>query len=317
MARYMTSNELIASAKSRAMLPTNQNTFQTVDFLRFANEELDNAVVPSILKLHDDYYLTSILVPLVSNKSNYKIPYRAIGNKLRDVAYKDTNGSLYELSRISIGDVPSFQLSYAVNSFGFFYVTGDEVNLIPEPTSGASGNLLFSLYLRPNALVDESRSAEVKFINFTTGEVIVDGIPKNFDSSIVYDFIQTRSPHKILKFDVPVLSLNSVTKTITFDPSNMPSDLAVGDHIMQAEETIIPQIPTELHSLLSHRVAMRCLEALGDQQGLSNASAKLVEMENNLQVLIDNRVEEAPMKVVNRYSPMRSSINGKRNGRRR
>ena len=52
--------------------------------------------------------------------------------------------------------------------------------------------------------------------------------------------------------------------------------------------------------VLAQRVAQRVLEALGDTEGLNNATAKIAEMENKLTTMLDNRVEVAPRKVVNR-----------------
>lgn len=85
----------------------------------------------------------------------------------------------------------------------------------------------------------------------------------------------------------------------------IPEKLIVGDVIALPEETIIPQIPVELHSMLAQRAAMRCLEALGDSQGLQNAAAKLADMENKTGMLIDNRVESSPKKIRPRHTPIR------------
>jgi hypothetical protein len=52
--------------------------------------------------------------------------------------------------------------------------------------------------------------------------------------------------------------------------------------------------------VLAQRVAQRVLEAIGDSEGLNNATAKVAEMENKLSTMLDNRVEGAPRKVVNR-----------------
>ncbi len=85
----------------------------------------------------------------------------------------------------------------------------------------------------------------------------------------------------------------------------IPSKLIVGDVIALPEETTIPQIPVELHSMLAQRAAMRCLEALGDSQGLQNAAAKLADMENKTGMIIDNRVESSPQKIRPRHTPIR------------
>jgi len=95
--------------------------------------------------------------------------------------------------------------------------------------------------------------------------------------------------------------------TINIPSSVMPDELSVGDYVAEAEQCIIPNIPTDLHSMLAQRIACRCLEALGDMQGLQMANQKLAEMELKTGSIIDNRVEGAPLKVVNRHGFLRQS----------
>jgi hypothetical protein len=98
------------------------------------------------------------------------------------------------------------------------------------------------------------------------------------------------------------------SQAIINTPSSLiPDELSIGDYVAEAGQCIIPSIPTELHSMLAQRVACRCLEALGDMQGLQMANQKLSEMELKTGSLIDNRVEGAPLKVVNRHGFLRQS----------
>lgn len=426
MAIGFTSNSLINSVKIRAQIPTNQVTFRLDDFLQLANEELVIGIIPTVLQLHEDHYLYEELIPLIDNVSNYAIPYRAMGNKLRDVKFEDNNGSIFELVRIDEDRRTDFGNTTVQTTSGllYYYLQGNEIVLWPRLSGLATGSLLVSYYLRPNALVNENRAGLVTNINRATGAITVEDFPANFTSSITYDFIMARSPHKIIQFDTPTIGVSSGLSTVTFgvkqiteittvadvlgslnntyfflnaaqdsilyyvwyniggagtDPaipgrtgimvanatndtandvatatktaidaagefvtainanlltitnnnvgvtsqasdvgltgftittttlgeSLIPTSLVVGDYVMQSEETIIPQLPTELHVILAQRVACRCLEALGDSQGLSNANTKLQEMEYKTGIIIDNRVEASPMKVVNRTGFLR------------
>jgi len=304
MARYMTSSTLIDSVVSRAMLPINQVTFKNADFLRFATEELDMAIIPFVLQYHEDYFLTYVDIPLESGKNKYTIPYRAVGNKLRDVAFLD-NAAVYEMTRVTIDDISYYQYgggnAFTSTGFRVFYIQNNEIVLLPENMPNPTGSLRVSFYIRPNQLVDESRIATVTSVNPSTGEVGVSSVPSNITLGVDLDILQTKSPHKILKFDVQATNIDTVNKIITFAINDLPSNLAVGDQISLAEECCIPQIPTDLHSMLAQRVACRCLEALGDQAGLQAANTKLAEMEQKGATLIDDRVEGAPMKVNNRH----------------
>jgi hypothetical protein len=53
------------------------------------------------------------------------------------------------------------------------------------------------------------------------------------------------------------------------------------------------------------------LESMGDVQNLQAANAKLVEMEQKTDYLLNNRVEGAPMKVRNKHGFIRQSLRRK------
>jgi hypothetical protein len=297
MSIAFTSDTLINSIKIRAQVPTNQSTFRTDDFLQLANEEMVIGVVPSILSLHEDHYLTEDTIELEDGKSNYAIPYRAIGNKVRDVKYQDNAGNIYELVRIDIESIVDYSNSSVSTMTGIrhYYLKGNEIILYPNLSGTATGSLLMSYYLRPNKLVKESRAGLITNIDRSSGIITIDDMPDNFSTSVDYDF------------DISASSVSSGAGTLTFALADIPDELVVGDYVMQAGEAIIPQLPTELHMVLAQRVACRCLEALGDTQGLANANTKLQEMEYKTGIIIDNRVEGSPQKVVNRTSFLRRS----------
>jgi len=312
---YLTSDTLIESIKTRAQIPDNQSTFTTANFLALANEEMDIGLVPTVLSLHEEYYVYSEEITLEASKSRYPIPYRAIGGKLRDLFYKNTSGDLLEMSRINPEDKATFQNSTANTNFGFFYIEGNDIVLIPDVGTSVTGTLLASYYLRPNDLVEESRVAIITSISSSGGTTTftVDGVPTNMTTSTPVDLLQAKSGHKIRSFDVSPTSVNSTTNTIEFDDNDISSDIEVGDHIAFAGESIIPQCPSDLHSVLAHRVACRVLEALGDREGLAAANQKLAEMELKTATLIDNRVEGAPIKILNANGLLRNSRIRRRN----
>lgn len=306
MARYLTSDTLIDSIIRRAQLPVTQVTFKDEDFLQFATEELDMALLPYILSHHEDYYLTSESIPLVSGESRYEIPYRAIGAKLNDVMFVDSGGHHYEMTRVTKADSPHYFISGTIATIQAFYVEGNEIVLLPESRDYTGGSLLMSFYLRPNALVAESRAMTITAVDRITGVITVDSVPTIFTAGATIDLIKTRSPHNTLAWDVAIVSTDTANNTITLAAADIPDTVKVGDYICLSEECIIPQIPTDLHSMLAQRVACRCLEALGDQTGLAAANTKLAEMESKGSTIIDSRVESAPLKVTNRHGFLRS-----------
>lgn len=310
MAKHLTTNSLIASVRRRAMIPSNQSTFKEEDFLAFANEELDMGIVPHILSYHEDYLLQEAYITMSPSISEYPIPYRATGNKIREVSYVDVSGNIFEMTRIGVGDLPFYQNgSSGMSNSGIraFYIEGDEIVILPLGRHALVGQLKISYYLRPSLLVSESRVCKITDINTTTGVITVDKVPSNLTTPVEMDFLQTKSPHKRIVLDITPTAVDVTNKTFTFTPSAIPSTLVVGDQLAASEECSIPNIPDDLHSMLAQRVACRCLEALGDQQGLQAANLKLAEMEIKTGQIIDNRVEDAPQKIVNRHGFLRMS----------
>lgn len=116
------------------------------------------------------------------------------------------------------------------------------------------------------------------------------------------DFLQTNPGHKIRNFDVIIPINGLTTNAIEFNEEDVPLDMAIGDYICLSHECIIPQIPSDLHEVLSERTSARIQKALGDQAGLQATQMKIQEMEGNQSKLIDNRAEGTPQKVLGRHT---------------
>jgi hypothetical protein len=313
----LTTNALLKSIKRRAMIPDNQNTFTDQDLIDLMNEEMMIGLVPSVLQTKEEYFIFKQVVPLVSNKSNYPVPERALANKLREICYKDiptkTGGNEYEMTQIAIDDRYT-GLSNGTGSSDFtgfrrFYMLGSDVILHPSVGPSPYGGLAFYFYLRPNSIVKENLVTSITSIDRTTGDITLSAIPSNYSVYVsgtnntvltTFDFVKAKSPHNILDIDITINSINATSKIVNVNVDSIPKDLEIGDYLTLAGQTIIPNIPTELHMVLAQRVAQRVLEALGDTEGLNNASVKVAEMENKLSSMMDNRVEGSPRKVVNR-----------------
>jgi len=319
VAKILKTDELVNSALRRSMIPSDQVTFTSEDVQDIMNEEFGIHVLPVILRAHEEYFVTNDDVPLVSGKTKYKIPYRSIGNKLREVSYIDSNGSVYEMSRISVEDIPIYRGSYSTNRIYSFYVENDSIVLVNQTAS--TGSLRMTYYLRPNELVANSKGGVITNVDTTSvpGEttITMSTFPEDFPTVSTFDIVQGRSPNKIIIFDRAVSSVDSTAQTITFSTdSDVDSDLVVGDIISKAEESIVPQMPTELQPILVQRVAVKMLEALGDTEGMNNAQKELERMEYNAMSLIDSRVEGSPEKITNRHSTLTSAVISNRRNRR-
>lgn len=135
------------------------------------------------------------------------------------------------------------------------------------------------------------------------------------------DLLQTKPGHKTYVFDVRVKAFSTVSTGVYSIKVNR-SDLLVslsngygfvplmggyqlGDYISLAGESIIPQLPPDLHNMLAEKTAARILASLGDQAGLAMANEKIKEMEYRQGGLLDDRVDGAPQKITARHSILR------------
>ena len=280
-------------------------------------------MLPSIMQYHEEYYVRdSDDITLVANQSAYSIPYRAVGGKFRELFYKDTNGNLISMSRISPEDRPYYQGGGNQNNIVFYYIRGNEVVLVPDVGTSPTGSLMFSYYIRPNILVDVDRTSTITAIvvDVDTTTYTVDNIPENlttfyqdgvpltgFSTSSKLDLLQRKPGHRTIGFDIYPTAVDSNNLTITFSNDDLDGSIILGDMIAFAGECNIPQIPTDLHEMLAQRVLQRCMQALGDQAGFTMASSKLSEMEKNTGALIDNRSEGDPVKANNIRGTLRTS----------
>lgn len=155
------------------------------------------------------------------------------------------------------------------------------------------------------------------------------GFNFNVDASSLFainskiDFLQTKPGHKTYVFDIRVRAVNG--SNVKVNRSDLLVDLAtgfgftpqtvniqVGDYVCLAGESIIPQLPPDLHNMLAEKTAARILASLGDQAGLAMANDKIKEMEYRQGSLIDGRVDGAPQKITSRNSLLRHSKMGVR-----
>lgn len=316
MGIYYTADTLIDSVKRRINIPTNQNTFTDEDILAFADEELILSVVPAIMSLHEDYLLFQKDVDLEADTSEYVIPYRAVGNKLYDLQFVDDNDNLLPMARTTVSERTNYGASGTSNAHYSYYVINNRVGLLPEIGATVSGALRFIYYIRPSALVLEENISVITDIDEATGVITVSSLPDDFTTSLLYDFYKAKSPHNILSIDIAVSAIDTALNTITIAVADIPDELEVGDHIAIAQETAIPQIPSDLHVYLAQKTAERILESQGDLEGLKLAQSKSAEMEVRAGSIIDNRVDESPRKLVNSKGLLRSGLFARSSKRR-
>jgi hypothetical protein len=308
MPRILKTNDLVKSIRRRAMIPESDATFSDEDLMDMANEEVQYFAIPHLISGFEDYLVNFVDIALSSTINEYVIPYRAVANKLRDVALIDTSGNLYEMSKINLDAISDFQNSFSTElTQHVFYIQNDRV-ILPNDITAVNGSLRLYYYLSPNQLVAENKVGVISAIDTVTGIVTLSNFPTAFSTLSKMDFVKATSPNIIHSYDkTPTLS-DATTKTVTFATTDLPSELAVGDHLCRQQETMVLQLPSEFQAVIAQRVAVQALEAMGDMESLAGAGARLEKMETAILMLIQDRVEGAPQKINPRNGILRSAV---------
>lgn len=307
MSRILNSTKLVESVRKRAMIPTDTSVYTDQDILDIINEEMDIGLLPTLLSLNEEHLVNYIEYNTDSNTARFKIPYRAIANKLRDVAYVDSTNGIYEMSRISLEELSDYRSSRTTYNENVFYVEGDEIVLV-DNNLGTYEKIRMYYYLRPNTIVKQNEVGTITAIDRTAGVITLSNFPDSFNSIPEMDFINSKTPNNTYSYDVVPTSINSTTKTVTFSPENIPVDLSVGDFLCVKEQSPVPQIPTEMHPVLAQMAAVHILEALGDSEGLRNALTRLEQMKTATMSIVDDRVEGAPQKIKPRNGTLVNAV---------
>lgn len=281
--------DLLASIKRRCLVPTSQITFLDPDLLAFANEELQMQIVPMMMSMREDYFVTSMDYTLVAGQQNYAIPVRAIGMKLRDAVYVDNNGNISNLSRVALDDVPYFTQNPSPGIPQSFFFEANDVMLFPTP-SATNGVVRLFYFQRPSDLV--ATSAVGTIVGISGNTVTVNQVPATFLNGVLCDFVKGSPGFGTLATDTAITNIASTVLTF----SSLPSNLAIGDYVCLAMQSAVAQVPVELQPLLAQRVAIKLLEAIGSPT-IQTAQAKLTEMEANISMLLSNRIEGEPTKI--------------------
>jgi len=310
MSRILNGDKLISSIRKRSMIPDDTSVFTDQDILDVVNEEIDVNILDKLLTLHEEHLTTHIDVPR-NSKGVYNIPYRAVGNKLRDISLV-RGDEVYELAQIGIGELSDYYSDNSATSSAAykFYVENNQIKLLNPNVVHDKVRIYF--YIRPNVITKLNRAGKIVGI-VTSGNnrvFTLDTFPNNFNSTTVFDIVGFRTPNKIKEFDLPQVNINAVTKTITIDNSSLinADDIIIGDYVCMAEESPFPNMPTEFHPLIAQLASINILESTGDTEALNNAEKRKELMQKAVMSIVDDRVELSPKKIKPRHGTLSQAI---------
>ena len=285
--------DFLNSVRQRAALPTttNQNNVNhTANLLILATEELHIKLLPTIMSVREEFYVTEQDVAIVAGTAKYTIPSRASGLVLRDIQL--ISGT--QVTQLSLIDPERIE-STAQGPIQGYYLQHNKIVLYPTPNSG-SDTLRIRYFSRPNRLAATSDCAQISAIDTDTNIVTVSAAPSSWTTSTKVDLITSNIPYQCLAIDQSIVSITGTAITL----ASIPTDLAVGDWIAPQEYSPIPQVPQEFQPVLAQMTALKALQALGDSQGAAVAEKDLEIIQANAVRLVSPRNQGQAHKVINR-----------------
>jgi hypothetical protein len=275
MAKYDTS-EMLDAIQRRGVVPTNQGTFSSLNLLQAAQEELESELLPDILRHRGEHLLFKTDIALVAGTALYRIPYRSVGNGLRELALIDSDGRTRPLDEYTRADLDKLELDEDdTGTPDKFWIEGAFIRVHPVPTSGdTSRSLRASYHMKPNRMVLTTSCRLITAIATDTPtagktRLTVAAVPSTWGGTPKLDLVRGAAPFDVLQIDaVPQSSLTaSVSTTIDLLSTAIPADLTANqDYVALAGETPFANIPGELHIIAALLGAATVVGGQGDHR---------------------------------------------------
>ena len=316
MARKYTADELIQLVRDEARIPDTAATGNAdSDILNRINETLSSYLYGMVMEVKEEYFLRTTRQTLSGGEERYKIPARAMYQKLRDLKWAESEtGGYSPLAHMNIGD-----LDQEYNSLGTsgtpsgFYVEGNHIHLWPNQ-SGSSGFIDLSFYFAPGDLVLQAKTAKVAAVDSGGLKITLDvtAVPDAaWEAEALIDIHSPDSGAEIRVWEKEIASVGAddapfagqvtLTFTTAIDGSIFGDDpVEVGDYVCLTNEAALPGVPRELHPTVAKCAAANILEDEGDIEGFKAKTAlsdrELFGYKRSMGALgrMENRVEAKP-----------------------
>jgi hypothetical protein len=214
------------------------------------------------------------------------------------------NTTLVSGDTVTVGSVTLVAgTDFAIGANSSITATNFGTALSASYTTTVSGPECVITYFERSLAISSSNSVASQVQSTIT--IGCSAVPSEIVEGAIVDVLQADGGHNTLKIDVRLAPGAVASNSITFSESDIPADFVVGDYVCLQYQCIIPQIPTDLHTLLAERTCARILESMGDQAGLASANKKIGDLEARQSVILDSRVDGSPTKVFNRHSLLR------------
>lgn len=295
----VTVDAIVSLCKQKAVIPNTAALFSSANVAALLDDSMRRKIIPLIKKLKEEYWVTTTATQVSATVNLYPIPYRAVGNALRDVALMDNNQNLLQLVRYEPEDTkfplipynsPYFRLGYYLQDFN--------VILFPPQVSNYTAyQVLMKWERRPSNLTLSTNCGQITSFNQGASTITLTFVPTTWSTSTTIDIINNLPPFQSIADDVVITNINGLTLTITV-PAAYSSTFwtAVAQNFWAAPSmsTPIPQMPYEAFPLLTALGKKELLSGIADQAMLKDADQDIEDAIMLMNSELTPRVEGTP-----------------------
>lgn len=298
-----TTEKLIESIERRCIVPQSQLTYEPTDFCALATDEMQEEVVPLLMSTREEYFVDFVDVPSPAD-GVIDFPVGTVASKVRSVAYLQQSNPLVllNLPRIDLDVVTGVGFSTGMTSLAGFYLQANSICLYPANSVPTGTMIRIYYYKRTLNLAAPEEYSQVVAVNTLDNSIQVGSIPSDWVAGTVLNSVSSSTPFQVTNSGCTIQSLSA--PTIYLDTVE---GIEIGDYVSLQGYSAIPQIPIEAHGYLAQLTAAKCLEGLGDRDGMVAALKKAESLKTNLLTMLTQRVDGSVKKIINPNGGLRSS----------
>lgn len=294
-----TADNLLRAIRDAAYSGVSKNDWPDVQLLRLVNRQIQEYLLPFILRTRKEDFITSTDQPLVNGTAAYRLPASATAARVRAIQLVDASGNPYsrlvEIPLETAINVGTGSLGNPVQGTPTgYYFRGNQVVLIPTPAQLSGISLRIFYPARPSTLA--LVSSFIQIVSFPAGAAsgffrlgIGTTVPSAYGATVACDLVQNQPGFDILYTG----SLSAITAgTFGEFPGTLPVGLAVGDWICLAgtAPVITGAIAEVTTGCLVNKVVLEMLSSKSDGDGFKRRGELLKKSEELARsLLLPNR----------------------------
>jgi len=283
--KLWTSDQLISSVRQRCYNVASSDDFTDPDLLQLLNENVDEYLVPFVIRGRRNHFVRSSTTVLPQN-GRARMPSGCTTSTLR-AAVINVGGIGYPFGETDLeyGILASNSSANTFLAGVRFYFEGDYMVFVPPQSIPAGSPLTLYFYARPPLLVKTADSFQVT--SFPGGAAggfyrVAGTVPSNMSAgSQVLDVTGGDSSFQRYQEAVTgTVGAGFIDLPVDTTTLVQPAELKVGDWVnLTGQAPVVTGCPAEFTLLLCQVTAVRVLEAKGYEKKLQMAQVALQRME--------------------------------------